>query len=448
MPWCSRWHIPTDKGWRQRMTAPPPDETGRLFAKLLRYAMAIIGPVGTAGSQFMLALLMLRRLDPAEFGTFSFLLILSQFSMGLWSALFCAPLPVVLHEGTEGQNRRSVSALFAANLLLALGTAALFCLVAKAFGAGLEVVLAYGAFAALGLLRWFARAQAYALGQPARTALSDGLYSLTLLGVTAGLFFYGRGSVGEAFLALLLATLASFLPFGRRYFAQQFARLEWGSLPAYADVWNRHARWALVGVITTEATVNAHAYVVSLLAGPSAFAPLAASALLTRPVGVVMSALSEFERATMARQIKGDLAQVYRSVRLFRGILILVWTATAALGAALVIWVPHWIFPKDYSLPFLTMGLALWMAVVLVRAMRMPESTLLQAGGVFRPLAEASMISCGISMGAVTVFLLLYGPLWSIAGVLLGEVIFASWIWRQAARWRQSREEITKGPAA
>lgn len=409
-----------------------------LRAGLLRYGMASIGPIGNAGSQFLLALLMLRQLNGTDFGTFSFLLILSQFGMGLWSALFCAPLPVLLHHGTEKEQVLAEKSLFLTNLLVAGMAIGLFALAAAAFRADSVTVWVYGVFGALTLLRWFARSHAYAVAAPLRTQISDLLYTLTVMIGLAFLFWRGRSVLSDALLVLLVATVVSFLPFGRRYARQQFLSFEAASLRAYGAIWQEHARWALTGVVTTEATVNAHAYVVTLLAGPNAFAPLAASALLTRPISVVTNALTELERPSLARHLgRGGHAEANRSVRLFRWVLLAVWALTAALGAAIALWVPHWIFPALYDYRFLAMGLGLWLLVALVRVLRSPESTFLQAAGVFRPLAEASMISCGVSLGAVALLLYVGGPLWSIAGVLAGELVFASWIWVQARRWRQ-----------
>ena len=61
-----------------------------LAGDLGRYTLVTIGPVGAAVSQFALSLVLLRFVDPATFGTFSFLLTASQFSLGISSALFGA----------------------------------------------------------------------------------------------------------------------------------------------------------------------------------------------------------------------------------------------------------------------------------------------------------------------------------------------------------------------
>ncbi len=54
---------------------------------------------------------MLRVLSPAEFGVFTFLLVAAQFSWGIWSALFCAPLPVLLLETSIAEQRIGINVL-------------------------------------------------------------------------------------------------------------------------------------------------------------------------------------------------------------------------------------------------------------------------------------------------------------------------------------------------
>jgi hypothetical protein len=129
--------------------------------------------------------------------------------------------------------------------------------------------------------------------------------------VYAGVLLVGVGVIavrGDASLtvtwaAMLLGTLAGFLPLGRAYLAEQFRHFRLDEVTRYAAVWRPHAPWSPLGVVSTEAAANAHVYIITLQRGPYAFAPLAASALLIRPITVAMNALTEFERARMARQL-------------------------------------------------------------------------------------------------------------------------------------------------
>jgi hypothetical protein len=192
-------------------------------------------------------------------------------------------------------------------------------------------------------------------------------------------------------------------------------------------------------VLTTEATANAHAYIVTLISGATAFAPLAASALLMRPISVTTNALTEFERPQMARQLAdGRRNETFATMRFFRIMLIAAWAATVLAALALMRYAPGALFPKDYDRGYLITGTLLWLAIAGVRTLRTAESVLLQAAGQFRALAHASMISCGVSIIGVVGLLLVGGPLYSLVGVLLGEAVFALWIWRAKGRWQAS----------
>lgn len=418
--------------------------------RVQHYSLAMVGPVGSAGAQFALSLVLLRRLDAAAFGGFSFLLVACQFSWGIWGALFCAPLPSILATGAPEARAALVRTLFSANL--AAGGLALLAFLGLAREPGLAwpSAVLFAAFGATSLLRWFARTHAYAVGAPLRAAASDLVYTVVLLAGVAAVAARGDPSLALTWGSMLLGTLAAFAPFGRPYLAEQFGRFDVAALAGYAAVWRQHARWSLLGVVSTEATANAHVYIITLLRGTTSFAPLAASALLIRPINVAMNALTEFERARMARQLgASDVAGARASARDFRLALIATWIATAAATALLLAYRPGIVFPTQYSRPFLVAGSALWMAVAAVRLLRMPESCLLQAGGVFRPLALASVWASAISVVGVSVLLLAGGTLWSIVGILLGEAVFAAWIWRETRLWlRRLSAGVARGTAA
>lgn len=402
---------------------------------LLRYGLALAGPIGAAGSQFLLSLVLLRQLDPASFGRFSFLLIVSQFAAGVWSALFCAPLPRVLSASRAADAPDPARVMLSASLLGALLSVPPFLLLARGLGESWVGAAAFTGFATLGLLRWFARAFAYARGRQARVSASDMLYSAVLLAGTMLLAFGGRGA-DAAYAVFLAATLAALLAFGGRFLAEQGAAFGMPRHGAYRAIWRAHGRWSLLGVLTSEATGNAHAYLVTALLGAGAFAPLAASAILIRPITVVANALTEFERARIARAIGvGDRVQAGRAVRLFRAILLLSWLCTGGAIVVLLVWTPRLVFPADYPAHTLAIGAALWMGTALMRLLRTPEGTLLQAGGAFRPLAMTSLWSAAVSIVAVAVLLRAAPPLWSILGIGTGEAVCAVLIWRTARGW-------------
>ncbi|CAN5160106.1 hypothetical protein BH10PSE13_BH10PSE13_13030 [soil metagenome] len=396
-----------------------------MYGNLVRYGIATIGPIGTAGAQFLLSFLMLHLQDAQDFGRFSFLLITLQFCWGVWTALFCAPLAVVFHEAESRRDER-LAAMTVGNLLGAVAAGGLFMIIGIIVGMAAAPSAIFGAYAGLSLLRWYARAEAYVLGAPMRTMVSDMLYALVLLAGCALLPFAGGHLFALVCATLALAALAGLAPFGRRYWHDQFLRPRWASLPAYRDIWRMHARWSLLGVATTEATANAHVYLVTILLGPAAFAPIAASSLMIRPMMVAMNALTEYERPRMAAHIgAGAEGEAWASLRLFRAILLLGWLLSLVAVALLFAWDPALVFPSHYDPLMLAVASGLWMLVAAIRAGRIPGSALLQAAGAFRPLAFASIWSAAISVVAVLALIAAAGPVASIAGVLLGEAIFA-----------------------
>ncbi|MFW2831118.1 hypothetical protein [Sphingomonas sp. ID0503] len=417
----------------------PGRQTG-LHGKIFRYGISAVGPIASAGSQLLLSLMLLKMLPPDAFGSFSFLFVASVFSWGLWSALFCAPLPILMSQGTAEDREAAPQCILAVSLVASVLALAVL------FGLGLLLkvpplaAFLFAAYGAVALIRWLARAYGYASGHPLRTTASDVTYSVALVAGVGLVMLTGHPSLDLAYAALLLAAALGLLPFGRAYLAKQFLHPRVRDAAGYAAIWRQHSGWSLLGVLTTEATANAHAYIVTGLQGPSAFAPLAASALMIRPIGVATNALSEFERAQMARQIgERRFAAAIGSVRTFRLALIAVWVATAIAIGLLLAFDPRLIFPAHYPLHFLAVGALLWLAVAGMRLIRAPESALLQAAGQFRPLAYASVLSAVVSIATVVLLLVTVGPLWSIGGIFLGEAVFACWTWVQAHRWRQAQ---------
>ncbi|MBS0219207.1 MAG: hypothetical protein JSR91_00545 [Proteobacteria bacterium] len=418
---------------------------GRFAVSFTRYLLATIGPVSAACAQFVLSLALLRLLDPSAFGSFSFLLTASQFSSGIWSALFCAPFPILIADGDPSSRLRLLRCLFSSNLVAVVFAFAIFVVLALALGVSINSGILFAAYAAVALLRWFARAHAYATtGRPVRTMVSDIVYSASVLVGLAFAAISGKTSLDFAFVILLLGSALGLLPFGRDYLASQFIQVSMHDIKRYGRVWSDHSRWALLGVLTGEATANSHAYIVTLFYGPAVFAPIAASALMIRPINVAMNALTEFERAQMARQIgdrRKDLA--IASTGFFRSVLMGGWIVTGIGIALLLHYFPRAVFPEHYSLSLLMTGAALWMAVAGIRLLRTPDSALLQAAGAFRPLAFASVASSGVSILAVGALVATSGALWSIAGVLIGEIVLAYWIRRQARRWQEEPHRST-----
>ncbi len=203
----------------------------------------------------------------------------------------------------------------------------------------------------------------------------------------------------------------------------------------YRLVWQRDSRWSVVGVIATELTVNSHAYAITILIGPAAFAPIAAAALFIRPVTVLINALNEFERARFARAIHGGNAScLLHERRTFRTTLVSAWALIFAGSLIVLLCAPQFLPHQDYDRASLFTLVFIWFAIALARCLHTPDGALLQAQGQFRMLAGISIWTALLSVVAVTAGLWLFGPVWSLVGILAGEGAYAAVLLKRGYR--------------
>jgi O-antigen/teichoic acid export membrane protein len=411
-----------------------PQPVKPLRATLARFGLASMSSAAVSVSHLLVQLVSVRRLDVAEIGTLAFLLVIIQFGYSLSNALVSTPYTIAVNQHAE----EDTGFFFRINLLLALSQALLCAAVAWAM-AGPAAAAAFGVAGLFSLIRWFGRANAYAQHTPRGAALSDILYAVIVVagvGVTLTL-----GARLELFgVVLALAGMLAILPFGLRYVADHRPAALGQAFAAYRPVWKRQSAWTLVGVISTEATSNSHSYIVTLLAGPAAFAPIAVGMLFFRPVNVCVTALTQLERPRMARAMaRGDHAAARGSARTFLAALVVIWAATAAL-AVLIMWAfPHILIKPTLSLSTVVIAVALCALLSLVQCLQTPISVLTQSRGAFRPLAATSVRSCIVSVLAVTLLALGAPAVYTIAGVVFAQLVMMVGIYRLDRQWRREQ---------
>lgn len=386
---------------------------------LLRYGLAASAPGTAAAAQFLLQLALLRFVDSAAFGQFAFVLGLVQFGFGLSNALISTPYTVSIN-GPTFEPGQALS-FFTVNLVFAMGWGMVCGGAAALLGAQHEAWL-FGLLAFLAMIRWFGRAHLYALHRPIQAATSDLVYSLALVIALAGACLVGL-SLTMGALTVCLATIAGIIALGSSFIARQFRQVWAGSLRSYGAVWREQSRWTLLGVVSSEATANAHAYAVTLWAGPAAFAPIAAASLFVKPVALALTSLTQLERPAMARFLTvGDLPAALRAVRRFRAASVCVWAVTVAVGVVVLAWYPHLLFKTSYDLESLSIAFSLWALISLLQCWSMPSSVLLQAAQWFRPLAHWGVICAVMAILAVLALVVMAAPIYSLIGIVLGQI--------------------------
>ncbi|GAY21252.1 probable transmembrane protein [Sphingobium fuliginis] len=415
----------------------PTGRVRRLGSLFGRFGLASLSSAIVSVSHLLVQLFSIHHLETAAIGTLAFLLVIIQFGYGLSNALVSTPYTIAVNQGDDA-DARSFDFFFPVNLMLA-ASQGLICAAIAWATASPAAALLFGMAGMLSLIRWFGRSNAYAHHAPARAARSDLAYAGTIL---AGLLIAMRTGADMPAIGgmLVAASLVGLLPFGLAYLRRHFAMAPARALGAYRPVWKEQSAWTLVGVLSTEATSNSHSYIVTLLAGPTAFAPIAVGMLFFRPVNVCITALTQLERPRMTRAVaRGDHDAAIRSERVFMAALVMLWLATCAVAAIALYAFPGLILKPtlDHRLVMIAVGLCALLS--LVQCVQTPMSVMTQARKAFRPLAAQSMRSCGVGLVAVTLLVLGTAPVLSIGGVVLSQLVMMLGIWQLDRKWRRDQ---------
>jgi hypothetical protein len=404
-----------------------------------RYGLSASGPMATSAAHFLASLLFVRNLDAAHFGLFSFVLVIVPFAMSATAALLVVPVTMSL---MESENRRTEvnACCLKLNLLLTILTAlGVFAALLAAHSPPMPAIL-LSLFGGAFTFRWFSRCFAYVQGRMRAAVGSDFTYGLGLIaGLGVLIVTHNVTLVGGAF-AMLIAALAALVPLGRTFFAEQLQALKKGRLGLYRATFRDLTRWSLLGVVTTELTVNAHAYLVTFIAGPGPFALLALGMLLMRPASLMQSALPDLERPLMTRQIAAsDWHGLERTRREFGFGLMAALLATLVLDAVLLIWFPQLVLKRGYDLHDVLIVTGLCALIMAVRALRAPQAVHLQAAGLFKQLAMIGSVSSAVSVLSTLALLMTFGPIASLGGVFLGELVILIRCRALARDWQARR---------
>jgi O-antigen/teichoic acid export membrane protein len=295
-----------------------------------------------------------------------------------------------------------------------------------------------GAFGAVMAYRWFARSLAFIEGRFLAAILSDLLYSAIIIAGLGLMVLTHTVSFRYGGMLLLLAAIASLVTFGRTHWRLQFRAVREGRLSDYIPVFRNVTGWSLLGVALTEITLNAHAYLVTFIAGSGAFALPALGMLLMRPASLVQSALPDLERPAFMRAIAAsDGVKLGRSLREFQAALGLVLVATMLLAAALLYYVPQWLLKGGYARQDVALAALFCALIMAARSVRTPFSVLLQAAGEFKALARLGGWSAAVSITATLALLLLFGAVASLGGILAGDIVILICIWPLARKIRR-----------
>lgn len=413
-----------------------------------RHGITTLGPLAISAAHFLASLVLLRFLSSTEFGEFSFVIVITALCLGLTNALICAPVASMPHD-LDDDRLAELRICFKSSLVFAALLGAGTALTIAMTGASLFSAALFGIYSAAMSVRIFARSWAYWRRFVARVVASDLLYGASILSGLAAQIVLHRVSLDNVAIVMATSGLLAVMPFGLPLAIQLRDAILSVRLSAYGKVWRDMTRWSLAGVLTTEVSINAHSYLVTFISGPKSFALLAVGGLFMRPFSLVATAIPDRERPAMAHLIAaGDSRKAFAIARQFLVVMAIVWLATLALAAFVLVWTPDIIIRKGYDRTAVIAVVAWWAAMTAVRGIRASDSVFLQAARAFKPLADASTKSCLVALFASLALLLAIGPVASLGGILLGDIVMYAIILAGVRKWKAQHPDAQALPQA
>lgn len=394
-----------------------------------RLALVLGGEGMQSGLHFGLNLTLMALLPAQEYGAFAFTLVLG--GVGLVYMRSLAAMPASTYIG------RASSEAAAAFYEGAFGAAALAIsiVVAAVAGAILSIWSESGALsgaAAVGLwsLRSHLRTVGFARRRPAAVTIGDAAFAASGIVAVAAALWLDADRLEGALAALAFANVVGMA-------AMSLAR---GVRPR-ADFGRRARRfylrlalrlfWSLYSVTATILLGQGVAFLVVAVAGPAAFAPIAAMLAFFAPLRIFWMSLSNMLQPEISRlAATGDEAR-WRRLRTtwtVRGVAL-----ALVYGNAGLLLIPRLHMRSIQHQPVMFIAVSAWALYAVVLAYLMPR-LLLETRLRFREIAGITTAGAAVGLGATALILQFAAPGYAILGAVLGESVAAAATWRVAAQ--------------
>ncbi len=408
------------------------------FRAVFKYGAALGGQASLSLFHFGLNVVLVRHFEPHDYGVFALAFVAAVLGSSVVNALTATPVSVYTPGLPQGRRRRYLESLLASVNLALVGVILLVTLlVTVAMSFPPVTIVAFSAFVAMYSARQYSRSFGYARLSP-QVALFGDLCYVGVSGVVLGAAALGGGEIhlplalGALAVGNLVAMLLEFWLLTRKRGLRLVQR--WRSFKRYGFIWQQ-SRWALIGAVTTLIAAQAHSFLVSLVKGPAAYAPLAAGYVLFGPIRIALQSWLAVMRPDMAVAIANKDRGLLEKIRKTS-----VWVMLLGMAVFATLLASFWepisafLYANRYGDAPMGWIVAGWCLVTAVSIISVTPSGLLQALKSFRVLAMGTVFSSALSLFGVALFLSLYGPAWSLLGVLMAEIFLAWYLMRAVNR--------------
>lgn len=413
-----------------------------------RYVSALVSQGIVSVFHFALNLVLVRHLEPAEYGVFALAFAVGLIVASMSNALFTVPLsvfrPAVPVEARRKLDNALESPVMAfAGVVVIVG--ALGSLLSGSRGASLQVV-ASAIFIATYVSRLHARGAGYARFDVVKVLWADLIYVAT--SGTAIVIVFLAGSADRAAIVLMVLSFgnvcstAFITPRGRKALNSPVTMVS-----EYAPYW-QYAKWSLLGAVSTMVVGQGHSVMISLLRDPQTFAPIAAGFALFGPVRVLFMTVQNVLRPEMARA----LAENNPRLALRQAAVSTAVAVMAVLGLCILlfaVWdvVFEQLYEGTYDRSEMAEIVTWWAVASVFFASGTGPSAVLQALREFRALAFVGLGAGLANLVMVTLALTMVSARSTIIAVALAEAVMSASMWLMLSRTRAAAASSQRSPA-
>ncbi|WP_043352162.1 membrane protein [Methylobacterium sp. B1] len=393
-----------------------------------RFAVILSGELIQSLFHFLLNILLVRELGAHDYGLFAIVFAVGAVGITYIRALVAVPATIHVARSLGRPAALGYDVMFGSGAVLVSGV--------MATGVGLVLIpviglgaLAAGAFVGLYAFRSYLRIVLLARGRPRIAGLSDLVYAVCG-GLLVARWLNGEGTalLDRAFAAIALAhAIAIAVAYGALRERIRFS-LHARARARYRAIW-RTLAWSLAGVTSLTVQGQGLTLLLALLAGPAAYAPIAATIVLYAPLRIPASALLNMILPEISRLLAAGQVDAARRLVIRNGILLgSACLAYGALMAAALPLIEDILFKGRFTdQPMGWIGLGVW-AVVTVSLLYAIPRAYLEASAAFRTITAGAVASAALGMAVmVPVLLLLMPPATALVGLLSSEVATLVW---------------------
>jgi hypothetical protein len=400
----------------------------RRFGK--RLIVTIGGEAAQSGLHFVLNLCLLSTQMVRDYGVFALVMIVGGVGVSYVRALTCMPASIWI-----GRSRGTRSAVIydvvfgSVSLVLSVAVGLLVALLLQIWLN--SDALTGGVFVSVWLLRSYLRTATFARADLLSAAVGDFVFISVGATLAALMVWWGGQHQLERTFALLafangsamVATLAA----ARRPMRFSLRRSIWRR---YMGFW-RQLKWSLISVTTVNLQGQGFTFVVAIMAGPAAYAPIAAILVLFVPLRVVEAGLTNMLQPELAHYVaRGEREAIWRQARIWT---LFVGCGIVSYGIAMALALRFYHPPVFEGVTLRALGFFAW-AIYGASILRLLPRLVLEVAGVLRAIAVICGIGAVASIVSVAMILTVATPQWSLAGALVSEVIVLFGFWSMVSR--------------